>query len=272
MTLVDAGTGEVVDFASLEEARRITNELRAAQGAIEDRAKVFVALAVDAFNRRVWVPMGYSSWEVYCAAEQVAIAERIPKTLRVEIVSTMTEAQMSTRAIAAPLGVDHTTVLLDQRQAGGGNPPPAADRSKEDVEPRFKELVKGRDGKAYKRPEPKPTPAPPKPSTEERHARIVGLALSGHSTAQIAAEVGITDSRVSHVLKQAGVKAVQVRAKNVTNDQLVRNGVEQLVLVVEVLAEMDASSVGQDPVTVEQLNHCMKKLRDFTRRVRDGHR
>src|SRR5690606_16408529 len=64
-------------------------------------------------RRRAWVSLGYESWDAYCAAEfsetrvWASVEERHQQTLKLR------EAGMSQRAIAAVLGVGHSTVDRD---------------------------------------------------------------------------------------------------------------------------------------------------------------
>ena len=107
-------------------------------------------LIQEAYAGRAWDALGYDSWDAYCAGEfNEARMVRLPVEQRREIVAEMTEAGMSTRAIASGLGVSVGTVHSDAN-AGVQNRTPAT-------------TTTGVDGKTYSRPS--PTPAAPATSS-----------------------------------------------------------------------------------------------------------
>lgn len=108
-----------------DQAEQITGRFREAIGRVESAWNVMVATAIDAFANRVWVPLGYSDWDTYCAEEVDTAAVRIPRDLRIEIVGQMSEAGMSSRAIGAAIGVHKDTVRNDL--AGGELSPPGVE-------------------------------------------------------------------------------------------------------------------------------------------------
>src|SRR5690606_22189968 len=129
-------------------------------------------LIQEAYLTRAWAALGYNSWDAYCAAEFGTSRIPLPREERREIVTSLREAGLSTRAIASATGVDHSTVSRDIASgvaAPQGNATPATRN------------VVGRDGKQYAPsprprvpepgiwdasppPEPEPRPAAPKPA------------------------------------------------------------------------------------------------------------
>lgn len=111
---------------------------------LTDRIKGYVEAAWDlikqAYALRVWTALGYGSWDEYCAAEFDRAHIRLPREERQEVVASLRDIGMSTRAIAAATGMDQSTV--SRQLAGDANASPAT--------------VTGTDGKSYP---PKP-PAP----------------------------------------------------------------------------------------------------------------
>lgn len=99
-----------------EEARDLTNRIR-------QTGSVLWALIVKAFDGRVWESLGYESWDAYCDAEFDGARLKLPREERREVVASLREAGMSTRAIAAATGMHHSTVA-DDVTAGVGNPTP----------------------------------------------------------------------------------------------------------------------------------------------------
>lgn len=80
-------------------------------------------LLVEAYQRRAWAALGYESWDAYTDAELGEMRLRLPREQRREVVASMTEAGMSTRAIGSALGVARNTVKADQREVGQIDPP-----------------------------------------------------------------------------------------------------------------------------------------------------
>lgn len=157
MTLVDA-TGEVVvrDLAA-DEARGLTVRIRSTVVAAWD-------LVCEAYDGRVWLALGYESWDAYCSAELDGAAIRLPREQRQETVRSLRDAGLSQRAIASAVGVDHRTVGNDLRSGGENSPPDDPEPGDEaDDEP---PPITGTDGKTYKPNAPKPKP--PKPPKDRR--------------------------------------------------------------------------------------------------------
>lgn len=125
-------------------ARELTDRIRTGVEAIWELVK-------QAYQSRVWAVLGYDSWDDYCTREFGTSRIRLPREERQEVVSSMREIGMSTRAIASATGDSPRTVrrALD---SGGANAP-------RDAEP---QPVTGTDGKTYtpKPREPEPAPAP----------------------------------------------------------------------------------------------------------------
>jgi hypothetical protein len=142
---------EIADL-DLVEAQAITGRIRAWVN----------ALPIDDWKRayfgRIWLAMGYDSWAEWCDCELDGFM--LPAVERREVVAELSESGMSNRAIAAVVGVHHSTVIEDRR-SGGGNPPP---------EPR---PITGQDGKTYPQP---PAPKPRRKPITDR-ARDAGWEL-----------------------------------------------------------------------------------------------
>lgn len=127
MSLVDTETGEVVADLTPEEARDLTEKLRTA-------LSVSWELVKEAFRRRAWAALGYESWDDYCVHEFDDLRLRLPREERREVVVSLREAGMSTRAIASATGVSKSTVS-DVLNAGVRNRTPAPESSVPRVDP-----------------------------------------------------------------------------------------------------------------------------------------
>lgn len=105
-------------------------------------------LVKDAYIARDWVALGYSTWDEYCTGEFGEFRIKLPREERQEVVSSMREIGMSTRAIASATGSSDMTVRRDLAAATNVAPEsvPAP--------------VTGTDGKTYA-PKPRHEPATP---------------------------------------------------------------------------------------------------------------
>lgn len=89
------------------EARHLTDEIRQTLTLGHD-------LLIRAYTGQAWRPLGYESWDAYCAQEfYEARMVRLDREQRREIVAEMRQAGMSTPAIGAALGVSDETARRD---------------------------------------------------------------------------------------------------------------------------------------------------------------
>lgn len=109
-TAVDVLEGEVVGAAALTEAeaRELTGKIKVALGMAWE-------LVVEAYRRRVWLPLEYPSWDEYCRSELGAGRFKLPLEERRQVVKGMREQALSLSAIGSALGIGRTTVDLDIR-------------------------------------------------------------------------------------------------------------------------------------------------------------
>ncbi|MFJ9368770.1 helix-turn-helix domain-containing protein [Nocardia sp. NPDC101769] len=112
---------------SAEAARELTDTIRARVAQVWDLIK-------QAYTARVWEALSYGSWDAYCAAEFDGAQLRIPREERSEIVASLREIGMSSRAIAAATGLARGTILKELDQVDQIEPP---------------DSVVGLDGKTY---------------------------------------------------------------------------------------------------------------------------
>lgn len=116
-------------------AERLVQEIRVMDAELWEKM-------MDLYEGRAWIALGFSSWGELCDTEFKANNFRIPREDRREVVMSMRERGMSTRAIAAATGNDRKTIMSDVRELGSEvvqNGPPAP--------------VTGTDGKTYTRQE-----------------------------------------------------------------------------------------------------------------------
>lgn len=110
-------------------------EARRRLARVNEHVEQMLPDVIALYRGRAWISLGYESWQDMCAAE-ISVGLQLRMEQRQAAVSQLTDAGMSTRAIAGTLGVHHSTVADDLR-AGVGNPTPGT--------------VTGLDGKTYPR-------------------------------------------------------------------------------------------------------------------------
>ncbi|MGW7087595.1 hypothetical protein ACWGH2_29420 [Streptomyces sp. NPDC054871] len=108
--------------------------------ALTDRIKIAVEgtwqLIREAYTSRTWAVLGYDSWDAYCTAEFGETRLRLPREERQEVVASLRDSGLSTRAIASAAGIAQDTVRRDLN-AGERNRSPASSP------------ITGTDGKTY---------------------------------------------------------------------------------------------------------------------------
>lgn len=182
MTTVDTRTGEIIEAVTAERARQITDRIRLLAESVADGIDRLVERIHEAQLLGVHEALGYRSWTDYVSTEFVGVLPRLSREPRRELVATLSETGMSSRAIAPVVGVSDRQVRNDI--AGGKYFPPAghlapvADATTQSPSqegaansvgnfgvapsPRTtgsgRPPVVGRDGKTYTRPEPATAP------------------------------------------------------------------------------------------------------------------
>lgn len=116
------------------DARVLTDQIKVAVEATWELVK-------RAYVERAWAVLGYESWDDYCTREFGTSRLRLPREERSEVVASLRESGLSTRAIAAATGLGKGTV--DRALSGAPNGAPE---------------ITGTDGKTYTRPRPVPAP------------------------------------------------------------------------------------------------------------------
>ena len=135
------------------DARELTDQI--AEGLADVHS-----LIVQAWEGRVWEPLGYETWDAWIDANFRGLQLRPPREQRDEVVQSMREAGMSMRAISQATDLSYSTV---QRVARAGDPNGSPEESSN---------VVGLDGKSYKKPK-KSAP------TAEHAAEFADVSLDG---------------------------------------------------------------------------------------------
>lgn len=129
MTIMNTDTGEIQVF-TVAEAEAVTARLRDAAGSFSTAVDDLQVAVVEAYEGRAWLALGIGSWGEYVEQRVPELAAmRLPIETRQAVVGYLTtEAQMSTRAIGAALGVSDFTARQDIA-AGARNLAPDAETS-----------------------------------------------------------------------------------------------------------------------------------------------
>ena len=89
-----------------EEARTLTDRIKiAVEGTWQ--------LIREAYTSRTWAVLGYGSWDAYCTAEFGETRLRLPREERQEVVASLRDSGLSTRAIASATAMSEATVRRD---------------------------------------------------------------------------------------------------------------------------------------------------------------
>lgn len=118
------------------------------------------SLIVQAWEGRVWEPLGFATWDAWIDANFRGLQLRPPREQREEVVQSMREAGMSVRAISQATDLSYGTV---HRSAAAGDP---------NGSPEHESNVVGLDGKSYTKPK-RPFP------TAEDAAEFADVSLDG---------------------------------------------------------------------------------------------
>src|SRR5829696_4242796 len=105
------------------EAERLTTRINLKLGIIADSYEAVMPLIRQAIDGKAHEALGYPSIGAYAADRFGDSLTRLGVEMRRDVVRELTEAGMSTRAIAPILGVSHPTVISDQKSGGKSLPP-----------------------------------------------------------------------------------------------------------------------------------------------------
>jgi len=108
---------EIVVRMSAADARAITDRIKVGVEAVWE-------LITQAYTERAWDALGYGSWDEYCTREFGTSRLRLPREERSEVIASLRESGLSTRAIAAATGINRETVR-QEITSGDKKLPPA---------------------------------------------------------------------------------------------------------------------------------------------------
>jgi len=150
------GEGDRHQATTVVEVADLTvDEARALVGRIRQTGALLWQQLVKAYRGRAWIALGYSSWDELCDTEFRDFQLRLPREERRDVVASLRESGMSTRAIASATGASRTTIKDDLRQVDQSDPPDGDDEVVVDAEVLDDTPlapVIGLDGKRYKKP------------------------------------------------------------------------------------------------------------------------
>ena len=144
-------------------ARDLTNQIRKALEFTWD-------LVIQAYQGRAWLALGYKTWNDYCVKEFGNQHIAIPREDRNEVVGSLRDAGLSTRAIVDATGLSKGTVSREIRKLDedpsapngaverGDDESPASNGAADGGSEEKSQKVQGVNGKMYERSAPKPKP------------------------------------------------------------------------------------------------------------------
>lgn len=150
---------------SSSDARSLTDKIRAG-------LEGMYQLVIEAYHGRVWVSLGYGSWDEYIRREFGNLPLRPPLEDREEVIQSLRHSGLSNRAIAAVTDLGETSVRRSLARSGAPNGAPERQKSR----------VIGQDGRGYRSVENSP----------ERAVRVQQLREKGKSIRDIASETGLS--------------------------------------------------------------------------------
>jgi hypothetical protein len=104
-------------------ARRITERICILLDSVAGQMDRLAHAVQDAYAKRVDQVLGYDSWADYAEHEFGPHTTNLAASIRRELVSHLSEAGMSTRAIAPAVGVSHQTAMRDAAKVVQVGPP-----------------------------------------------------------------------------------------------------------------------------------------------------
>lgn len=173
MTVVNVETGELVDLLDREQAERLTTRISLKLDAMADTYVGVMPLIREAIVRQAYVALGYRSVGEYVADRFGGSLGKLGVEIRREVVRELTDAGMSTRAIAPVVGVSDRTAAYDAARVQPCTPeapeespdrlivPMPPQDGKKSVVASPRPAVVGIDGKTYPPPKARPQRALP---------------------------------------------------------------------------------------------------------------
>lgn len=198
---------------SVDEAERITEQIVGRIDSISENVDAVMSLMREALSRNAHDALGYASPGAYISDRFGSALSGLSASLRREFVHELSEAGMSTRAIAPVFGVSQKTIVTDRQVIPRVSPEPEAMRpdevaalmsggfidsvdqvaelieadpaTGEVIEPTVTEhtvtekvkTVQGLDGKTYTKPVPKPREVPTGDAAERLNAETMSKDL-----------------------------------------------------------------------------------------------
>ncbi len=132
MALVDTHTGELVEIASPDVARRIVEDIGSAVATANRASGRLIETIAEALRLKAWIGAGYGSWEQMVDGEGWEIRPATTSD-RAALAEVFRSSGMSLRAIGKVLNTSPQTVLRDTAGVPSGTP----------------DEVIGTDGKSY---------------------------------------------------------------------------------------------------------------------------
>lgn len=190
MTVVNTETSEIVEPLTRDEAERLSIRIGARLDTIADNYTAVMPMIREAITRNAHEALGYRSAGEFAAERFGDALSKLDPAMRREVVKELTDAGLSSRAIAPVVGTSDRQVRRDI--SGGTHVPPAhtspadlstagsADAATSETQPERVEppsaprpVVVGIDGKTYTPPKPRPLSVVRPQSGDEQAIELV---------------------------------------------------------------------------------------------------
>lgn len=175
----------IIDFKNMPiskaDARVLTEQIQVS-------ASEVATLIATAYDLRVWEPLGYPTWNAYCAGEFADLS--FSRESRAVTVASLRQAGLSQRAIASAIGVGQSTVCKTLKQV---------------IENRSPDQAIGTDGKSYPAKRRKPVEPPLTPPTSINNKktgpqRLKARAEARHSLVNAAISLNALSRQVEKII------------------------------------------------------------------------
>lgn len=268
MALVNAETGELLDSAAAE---RRAERIRLRLDAIADNYQAVLPMIREAIEKRDDLALGYRSVGEYVSDRFGGALNNLGIEVRREVVRELTEAGMSSRAIAPVVGVSDRQVRYDAEQVGSVSHL----ETPRQVEPGDDDVV-GIDGKSYRpRKNPMPNNLTRLPS-DVRVQQITELADKGATSEQIAKSINLSEQQVRHLAKRHDVTitadAIRGKRHRIDQDRVLDNVTEALEVAAISLRDLDPQLLDREKTVerIDSLTESLKAIRKAVTKISQG--
>lgn len=260
---MDPRYGEIAvdgDIASTDlsaaEARHLTDQIKTGLSVVWEHI-------TRAYQGRAWLALGHGSWDAYIRAEFGSMNLQPPREEREQVVASLREAGLSSRAIATSTGLSKGSVGRALSAAGSGAPNGAPEDSLNDAASYLAEpqTIQGVDGKHYASTR-SDKPNMESSTVETDHTPVPGQVSIADELGEDAGDA-VSGSVLEMSPEEAGIEVVDLEANEANHREQARrdlrefhaSGQAAVPMTIKLAARLSASVVpamGDSPLTDEE--------------------